>query len=138
VKAYQSFDAVSGRKIKLYSWSFNAEKDNAKAWISVGGTENNLGNITNFADQAYASATNANASQNFKTATGNEIEFGVLSSNKEKDKADVSMEIKKGSVSNFTSRAFASATNSTSSGTFDNATGNKIELGASSSNKEKD
>jgi len=29
-KAYQSFEAASGREIKLYSLSFNAEKDNAK------------------------------------------------------------------------------------------------------------
>ena len=137
-KAYQSFEAASGREIKLYSLSFNAEKDNAKTWIEVDGTKGNLGNITNFADRAYASATNANASQTFKTAIGNKIELGVLSSNKEKDNADVSMEIKKGAVSNFTSQAYASATNATSSGTFNNATGNEIKLGTSSSNKEKD
>ena len=137
-KASQSFDAASGMKIKLYSWSINAEKDKAKAWLGVDGTENNLGNITNFAGQATASATSANASQTFKTAIGNEITFGVLSSNMEKDNADVHMEIEKGSVNNFTGQASASATNATSSGTFDNATGKEIKLATSSWNKEKD
>ena len=114
-KAYQSFEAASGREIKLYSLSFNAEKDNAKTWIEVDGTKGNLGNITNFADRAYASATNANASQTFKTAIGNKIELGVLSSNKEKDNADVSMEIKKGAVSNFTAKADTTLVNASAS-----------------------
>ena len=114
-KAYQSFEAASGREIKLYSLSFNAEKDNAKTWIEVDGTKGNLGNITNFADRAYASATNANASQTFNNATGNEIKLGTSSSNKEKDNADVSMEIKKGAVSNFTAKADTTLVNASAS-----------------------
>ena len=39
----------------------------------------------------------------------------MLSSNKEKDKADVSMEIKKGSVSNFTAKADTTAVNASAS-----------------------
>ncbi len=114
-KAYQSFEAASGREIKLYSLSFNAEKDNAKTWIEVDGTKGNLGNITNFADRAYASATNANASQTFNNATGNEIKLGTSSSNKEKDNADVSMEIEKGAVSNFTAKADTTLVNASAS-----------------------
>lgn len=135
VNAYQSFDAASGIEIGIYSTATNAQKDKAKSWIDVDGAKNKLGNITNFADQASASAAEANASQTFSKAIGNCIGLGASSSNNEINKSDVSLKIAKGYVTNFTALAVASAIGTSANQTFDKATGNKIELGASSSNK---